>query len=335
MRRDFLRAAGAAVLAASLAGMGLSGAARAEEKTLKVVTGTPVNLVWNNPLRDFIAAVNARGKGVVQVDLIGGPEAVPGAEQFRALSTGVIDMHFGPNQYFQGDIPASQAFNASNRSAMDLRADGAWDVINSYYNPQGNIQYLGYFGSGYEFIVLLEKTPPEGGTFGRDFSGLRLRGTGTYAPLYEAMGVTLRDIAVPEIYTALERGAIDGLGWVTLAATDLGYQKFIKTRMLPTFWQGDLGMSINLDTWNALPQEAKTILNEEAAKAEAAAHAFFKEKAGNEEAAFAAAGTETVALPSDGAAAFLDTAYSSRWNEIIQRMGEDNGGALRDLFYRP
>ncbi|MEQ8349267.1 MAG: hypothetical protein RIB84_06575 [Sneathiellaceae bacterium] len=335
MRRQFLAVAGAAALAVTVAGMALSGTVRAEEKVLKVVTGTPVNLVWNNPLKDFIAAVNERGKGVVQVELVGGPEAVPGAEQFRALSSGVIDMHFGPNQYFQGDIPASQAFNASNRSAMDLRADGAWDVINSYYNPQGNIQYLGYFGSGYEFILLLEKAPPEGGPFGRDFSGLRLRGTGTYAPLYKSMDATLRDIAVPEIYTALERGAIDGLGWVTLAATDLGYQKFIKARVTPTFWQGDLGMTINLDTWNALPQEARTILSEEAAKAEAAAHAFFKEKAAAEEAAFAAAGTATVALPADGAASFLDTAYSSRWNEIIQRMGETDGGALRDLFYRP
>ncbi|MFC3228348.1 hypothetical protein ACFOGJ_13985 [Marinibaculum pumilum] len=335
MRMRFLSLAGAALAATALILSGFAGPARAEEKVLKVVTGTPVSLVWNQPLKDFIAAVNERGKGVVQVELVGGPEAVPVPEQFRALSSGLVDMHFGPNQYFQGDIPASQAFNASNRSAMDLRADGAWDVINGYYEPQGNIHYLGYFGSGYEFILLLREPPPEGGAFGRDFSGLRLRGTGTYAPLYDALGVTLRDIQVAEVHTALERGAIDGLGWVTLAATDLGFDDFIKARILPTFWQGDLGMAINLDSWNALPQEARTILNEEAAKAEAKAHAFFQDLAAKEAAAFAAAGTQTIELPGDGAAAFLDTAYASRWDEILQRMGEDDGGALRDLFYRP
>jgi len=330
MRMKIFAIAAAAILAYSAIGD-----ARAQERTLRVVTGTPVNLVWNNPLKDLIAVVNERGKGVIQLELVGGPEAVPVPEQFRALSSGVVDILFGPNQYFQGDIPASQAFNASNRSAMDLRADGAWDVINSYYQPQGNIRLLGYFGSGYNFILLLRNVPPEGGAFGRNFDGLRLRGTGTYAPLYSGLGVTLRDIQVAEVYTALERGAIDGLGWVTLAATDLGYEKFVKARILPTFWQGDLGMAINLDTWNALSEPARAILSEAVIEAEANAHAYFQGLAEAEAAAFAAAGTETVELPADGAAAFLDLAYSSRWDEIIGRMGEVDGTALRDLFYRP
>lgn len=322
-------------LAALALAAGLTAAPALAETTLRVVAGTPVNLVWNQPLTDLIERVNERGKGEVQLQLLGGPEAVPVPEQFRALSTGLIEMHYGPNQYFQGDIPASQAFNASNRSAMDLRADGAWEKINEYYVPQGNIRYLGYYGSGYQFTLLLREVPPEGGPFGHDFSGLRLRGTGTYKPLYDALGVTLRDVAVAEVFTALERGSVDGIGWVTLAATDLGYQQFLKARILPVFWQGDLGLTINEDAWAGLSDEGRRILAEEIARSEAEAHAFFTEKARAEAQAFDAAGTVAVTLPPEGAAKYLEAAYSSRWDEIIGRMPAGEGEALRGLFYRP
>jgi TRAP-type transport system periplasmic protein len=322
--------------AAAIVGVvGMNTYASAQEQTLRVVTGTPVNLVWNTPLNELIAAVNARGEGVIKMELIGGPEAVPVAEQFRGISTGVFEVQFGPNQYLQGDIPASQVFNGSNRTAMDLRADGAFDALNKFYNEQGNIQYLGYFGSGYQFHLMLTKTPPEGGPYGYDFTGLRVRGTGTFGPFFEKLGITLRDIQVAEVYTALERGGIDGVGWVTLASLDLGFDDFIKARILPTWWQGDLGMTINLDTWNGLSDEAKTILTEEVIAAEAKAHAFFVGLSEKEAAGFDAAGAEVLQIEGEAAANFLDAAYSSRWDEIIQRMGEEDGNALRDLFYRP
>ncbi len=321
--------------AALLGAISVNTHASAQEQTLRVVTGTPVNLVWNGPLQEVIAAVNERGAGIIKMELLGGPEAVPVTEQFRGISTGVFEVQFGPNQYLQGDIPASQVFNGSNRTAMELRADGAFDVLNEFYNEQGNIQYLGYFGSGYQFHLMLTKVPPEGGEFGRDFSGLRVRGTGTFGPFFDKLGITLRDIQVGEVYTALERGGIDGVGWVTLASLDLGFDDFIKARILPTWWQGDLGMTINLDTWNALSDEAKTILTEEVTAAEERAHAYFVGLSEKEAAGFDAAGAEVIQLEGEGAANFLDAAYSSRWDEIIQRMGEEDGAALRDLFYRP
>lgn len=306
--------------------------ASAQEITLKVVTGTPKNLIWNQPLWSFIDAVNARGKGIVQLEYIGGPEVTPVAEQFRAVSTGIIDLHYGPNQYLQGQIPESQAFNASNQTAMALRASGGLGMIDEIYRDKGNMRYLGYFGSGYQFLIYLNDEPKRNAAGGVDLSGLKLRGTGTYKDFFDSLGAVTRTVQVAEVYTSLERGVVDGIGWVTLAVTGLSLDDFLKYRVYPTFWQGDLGMTINQDSFNKLSPEARTIIAEEAVKAEAAAHAFFIDEAIKENAKLKESGMKDIVLDGDAAKTYLASAYDSRWREIAAKVGDTRANELRALF---
>lgn len=306
----------------------------AQEITLKVVTGTPKNLIWNQPLWGFIDAVNARGKGVIQLEYIGGPEVTPVPEQFRAVSTGIIDLHYGPNQYLQGQIPESQAFNASNQSAMALRASGGLGLIDEIYREKGNMRYLGYFGSGYQFLIYLKDAPKRTASGGVDLSGLKLRGTGTYKDFFDSLGAVTRTVQVAEVYTSLERGVVDGIGWVTLAVTGLSLDDFLKYRVYPTYWQGDLGMTVNLDSWNKLSPEARTILAEESEKAEAAAHAFFIAEATKETAKLKESGMQDVVLEGAAAETYLASAYDSRWREIAAKVGDTRANQLRVLFQK-
>ncbi|MYG51242.1 MAG: C4-dicarboxylate ABC transporter substrate-binding protein [Rhodospirillaceae bacterium] len=324
----------ATVLAATAIAAFMGSASAAKEVTLKVVTGTPKNLIWNRPLWNFIDRVNERGKGIVQLKYIGGPEVTPVPEQFRAVSTGIIDLHYGPNQYLQGQIPESQAFNASNRSAKDLRAAGALAEIDSIYNAKGNMRFLGYFGSGYQFLIYLKDKPKRTASGGVDLSGLKLRGTGTYKDFFDSLGAVTRTVQVAEVYTSLKRGNVDGIGWVTLAVTALSLDEFLKYRIYPTYWQGDLGMTINLDRWKSLSGEARKIIEEEAIRAEAAAHAFFVEEAKKETAKLVKAGMKDIVLEGAAAKAYLDSAYGSRWAEIAAKVGDDTAGKLRGLFLK-
>ena len=306
----------------------------AQEVTLKVVTGTPQNLIWNQPLWTFIERVNERGKGMVKLEYIGGPEVTPVPEQFRAVSTGIIDLHYGPNQYLQGQIPESQAFNASNQSAMDLRAAGALAEIDAIYKAKGNMHFLGYFGSGYQFLIYLKDEPKRTAAGGVDLNGLKLRGTGTYKDFFDSLGAVTRTVQVAEVYTSLERGVVDGIGWVTLALTGLSLQDFLKYRIYPSYWQGDLGMTINLDKWNALSPEARRIIEEEAIRSEAEAHAFFVEEAAKETVKLREAGMQDIVLEGDAARTYLDNAYSSRWREIAEKVGDDTANKLKAMFLK-
>ncbi|MEQ8249352.1 MAG: TRAP transporter substrate-binding protein DctP [Alphaproteobacteria bacterium] len=306
----------------------------AQEVTLKVVTGTPKNLIWNEPLWTFIDRVNERGKGVVQLQYIGGPEVTPVAEQFRAVSTGIIDLHYGPNQYLQGQIPESQAFNASNQSAMALREAGALAAIDDIYSKKGNMHFLGYFGSGYQFLIYLKNEPKRTASGGVDLNGLKLRGTGTYKDFFDSLGAVTRSVEVAEVYTSLERGVVDGIGWVTLALTGLSLDDFLKYRVYPSYWQGDLGMTINLDRWNSLSEEARKIITEEAIKSEAGAHAFFVDEAAKETVKLRESGMKDIVLEGSAAATYLASAYDSRWREIAEKVGADEAGKLRTMFLK-
>jgi TRAP-type mannitol/chloroaromatic compound transport system substrate-binding protein len=71
-------------------------------------------------------------------------------------------------------------------------------------------------------------------------------------------------VNVPEVYTALERGTVDGLGWPSIGVMDLSWDKFLKYRIDPGYFQTDLSMLVNLDRWNALGEEARQILQDTA-----------------------------------------------------------------------
>ena len=195
---------------AGIAGITFSTAATAAETTLKAIFALPVTHNLNKPFNKMIDEVNETGKGVLQIKIIGGPEATPVQEQLGALQKRIVDVYLGPTSYFVGDIPETKAMNASNRSAMDLRANGGLAMLNKAFNKRANAEYLGYFGSGYTFHIYMTMDPKMTSMGGVDFKGLKIRGTAPYRPFYDRMGITMINLHVPEMYTAFERGVVDG-----------------------------------------------------------------------------------------------------------------------------
>src|SRR6476620_7196516 len=76
---------------AVLMALGASATA-AQEVTLKAVTSFAEKTTYSRPFEKFIERVNATGKGLVQVNYIGGPKAMPPFEVGKALQRGVIDV---------------------------------------------------------------------------------------------------------------------------------------------------------------------------------------------------------------------------------------------------
>src|SRR2546429_7379194 len=74
-------------LAAALAAF--SGIACAQEITLRLVSAFPENQFYVKRTLDWIADVNKDGKGVLQINFIGGPKAIPTIEVGKAVQSGV------------------------------------------------------------------------------------------------------------------------------------------------------------------------------------------------------------------------------------------------------
>jgi len=95
-----------------------------------------------------------------------------------------------------------------------------------------------------------------------DLKGLRIRTFGPYLTLFQELGCGLVSVPVPEVYNALERGAVDcttqylpnGIGGHLPEVT-----KFINITELGHNVGAPIVM--NLDAWNGLPADLQTIIN--------------------------------------------------------------------------
>jgi len=308
--------------------------AAAQEVTLRAITILPRTHSINKPFHDLLAAVNEQGKGTVRIQYLGGPEAMPIQEQMPALQRGVVDIFYGPAGYFDGIVPESGAQNASNLSAMELRANGAQALLNEAFNKRAGAQYLGYYGSGYSFNIFLRREPKRTPAGGVDLTGLKIRGAANYRPFFEKLGANTVQVQIPEMHSALERGVLDGIGFTNVGMTEVGWEKFLRYRILPNYWQGDIALLANLSKWRGLTPAARDLLTRVVTDNEKAAHAYFQGEIGRQDAFLKQAGMQDIVLEGAPAREYLEFAHGSLWEQLSKRVTPEELAALQKAFYR-
>ena len=294
------------------------------ETTLKMIHGFPKVSFFNRPMEWFIDEVNKKGKGIVQIRLIGGPEVTPLSEQIGSVKLGINQMWYGTVSAFQSQIEESRALVLSNYSAPELRAKGAPKLLEPYYNRIG-LHSLAYFGSGYTFYVYLNKKPKRTAD-GVDLTGFRLRAPALYRPIMKYLKATPVNVEVAELYEALERGRVDGFAWLDIGMSNFSWQKHIKYRITPNFWQGDVSILVRLNAWKKLPQKARDLLTQIGHKYEKIAHDFMIGLEKSETKKLRDAGVQDIELTGAARKAYLNSATTALW-EIIEKK---SGKAVRD-----
>ena len=237
----------------------------AEEVTLRGVSAFALGTTFSRPFEAFVDWVNANGEGTIQIDLRGGPETMSPFEVGNAVSTGVVDIANNTSAFYTGLVPAGDALHLATNTIQDQRANGCFEQIDAIHREQMNVKYLARTGDHIAFHLYLTKRIDR-----PDLSGLTIRTTPVYRAMFEALGATLVRTAPGEVYTALERDAIDGYGWPVQGVLDLGWEEQTKYRVDPGFYQVDVNFLVNLDTWDALDDAQRTVLERGAAWIEAA-----------------------------------------------------------------
>ena len=293
------------LLAAALAAA--APAASAEEVTLRGVSAFAAGTTFSRPFEAFVEWVNENGAGVVQIDLIGGPEAVPPFELGNAVSSGVVDIANNTTAFYPALLPTGDALHLATNTIQDQRANGCYDKIDRLHQEQMNVKFLARTGDHIAFHLYLREP-----IAAPDLSGLTIRTTPVYRAMFEKLGATLVRTAPGEVYTALERGAIDGYGWPVQGVLDLGWDEQTAYRVDPGFYQVDVNFLVNLDVWNGLTDAQRAVLEEGAAWIEARNAdnvAINAAEAGRQ----AEAGIETITFDDADAAFWLETAQTEGW----------------------
>ena len=226
-------------------------AAEAQEVTLKAVTSFAEKTQFSKNFERFIDKVNADGKGQVQINYIGGPRAMPPFEVGNAVRTKVVDIANVTGAFYTNLMPEADGFKLVSKPQSEQRKDGTFAFINELHNQKLNSFYLARQFHNVPFHIYMNKKIDK-----LDFTGLKIRVTPVYKDIVEALGGTTVTTAPGEVYTALERGVVDGYGWPVTGIFDLGWEKVTKFRMEPAFYSVEVNVLVNLDTWKSLIRRA-------------------------------------------------------------------------------
>ncbi len=141
----------------------------------------------------------------------------------------------------------------------EQRKNGTWAYFNQLINEKLNSYYLARQHHNVPFHIYLNKKIEK-----LDFTGLKIRVTPVYKDVVEALGGTAITTAPGEVYTALERGVVDGYGWPVSGIFDLGWDKVTKYRLEPGFYGVEVGVLVNLDAWKGLTDAQRKVLTDAA-----------------------------------------------------------------------
>lgn len=324
--RSVLRGAATAALIA------LGSAAAHAEDVIRAITFVPAQVFYAKHFQDFADMVNERGEGVVRIEVIGGPETIPMERMGEAQKNGIADMFLLPAGLYLNLVPEGEAFAGSNRNPMAVRADGGFEMINEIFHEKGNAHVLAHVDGGGNFHIWLAKEPEFKDDGSLDLTNFRLRSSPLYRAFFEQLDGTIVVQPAGEVYTSLERGVIDGTGWPIVGFRDYGWDKFIKYRIDPGFFQVDVLISMNLDAFNRLSPEARQIVLDTAIEYEKSSYDQNVIDSASETEAMAANGMEIVELQGDQAKLFLTTAYDIAWERLKGR-DPTHHDALKEVFF--
>jgi TRAP-type C4-dicarboxylate transport system substrate-binding protein len=306
--------------------LGLSGVATAQEVTLRAVTSFAEKTTYSRGFERFIERVNEAGKGVIRINYIGGPKAMPPFEVGNALKSGVVDIANVTGAFYTNVMPEGDAWKLRTVTMAELRKNGGFDYVAGLYAQKMNAVFLANFVSDNPFHLYLNKkiTSP-------DLTGLKLRITPVYRDFFQAMGATVVQTAPGEVYTALERGVVDGYGWPITGIFDLGWHEKTKYRVDPGFYTAEVSVLVNKTIWDKLTPEQKSVLQKAGEEGEKEAVAEFAKANAEDTERQSKAGIEAIAFDAAGAKRYLDQAYEAGWAGII-RQSPESGAKLRGFF---
>ena len=286
--------------------------AQAQEVTLRLVSAFPENQYYVKRTIDWIADVNKDGKGVLQINFIGGPKAIPTFEVGKAVQGGVVDIGFSTGAFYTNVMPEADILKLSETSAAEQRKNGGLDLINKIWAEKGNMRYVAKVVEFTPFHVYLTKKIDK-----PDLTGLKIRITPVYREFFQSMNAQVMATAPGEVYTALERGVIDGYGWPIHALFDLNWHEKTKYRVDPGFYNAEVAVIINLDKYKSLTPAQRDYL-ERKTRAYEAQNEFWKAYNQGEAKRQAEAGIQVITFDAATSKAFVEKAKEIGWATAIK-----------------
>ncbi|MCE7523190.1 TRAP transporter substrate-binding protein DctP [Alloalcanivorax xenomutans] len=264
-RRDFLKGSAALAGAGMLGGLSVpawsASATRIKFDTYISETAGPSRLdSW------FLDELEKRAGDAVKIRRFWAQSLNKVGEHLAAVRDATSEMSLISPGYYQAELPVTRGLDWYFRMQ---RADALQLVCRDLYQQfeplrqeweQRHRSKVMYWTNWY-YAPLVTREPIRSL---EDIKGKRIRGYGVATEVIERLGGTAVPMAAPEVYTALERGVLDGVYGFDFM-TSIAYKLH---EIAPYFT--DLGDGphapaatiMSMSTWNELPDKVQGICNE-------------------------------------------------------------------------
>jgi len=235
-------------------------------------------------------------------------------------------MVYSPCAFYAAVVPECDAVSASTVDGPTARKNGGIDLLNQIHQKRMGVVLLGWVDSGIRFTLWSTKEPKFDSGGHIDIKGFKVRGNPIYnAFLTNYLGAQVININSSELYTALERGTVDITAWTQIGLMDLNWDRYIKYRILPDFFETDLMIIMNQKKWTSLSPKTREILQRTAIEHESASLQSLQELWKKEQAELAQRGIKTLAQSPDASRRFVAGARAASLARMKERTEKAGG----------
>ena len=324
--KHFLKSAfiASAFIAASL----VATPALADVVKIDAVTLAPKPVYINKPFKMFVDEVNTKFAGEVEINWRGGPEIMPPFKQAEGVRNGAVDMTYTSPSYYQGLVPTSGTMNLSYKTYAEIAATNYHERMTELH-AEKDLIFLGEIpATQLNFVIYMAKEV----SGLEDLKGKRIRVFPTLLPIVKALGAEPIVMGMGDIFTAMERGTIDGYMQGPLAQAQQ-FEGLVKTVIFPGVYRAGFPVLINKDTWGKmstdLQQRLTTFLRDDFAPR---MDYIWGDDITDNIAQMKAAGFNILELPADEAARYEQMAMDAAWAVTAANAGDEVAAELRGML---
>jgi len=276
----------------------------------------------------FAKDVETATKGDLKF-IINGPETVPPFEQLQPVAAGAFQMLFTHAIYHYGTTGSGVGMDAVRGDPDSRRKSGMIEMLDQHYQKLGlKVVAVAISATRGYHIVLRAPVNPAG-----DLQGRKLRGTPSYHQVFSLLGASAVVLPGGEVYTALEKGVVDGAAWPASGVMAMKWHEVAKYMLRPGFGLSHYLMLMNLDAWNRLSADQRKTLAEQGRKMEDTWFREYDRMVQEEEAALIQRGMQITEMGPAQKAKVEGAWAQAQWDLAEKKSGKD-AKDLRELLKR-
>ncbi len=252
--------------AALIAAAPLAGPAVAQDYNWSIQSLWQAGTATQQSFERFAEDVAKRTDGQIKIRALPADAVVGTAETLEAVQMGVLDGEHNAPAYWTGREPGFAVLGGlvgayqTTQQLLDYHYEnGGLELLQEAYEPFG-LYPIGITTWGAESLPLLK--PVEHPS---EFKGMKLRmSKGMFSDVFASFGAVPIEMAGTEVYSALDKGVVDGADWGTLSMNEeLGFHDIAKYAIYPSVHSMSIAdVAIRKEVWDGLTPELQKTLKE-------------------------------------------------------------------------